>query len=379
MTLEESFVPMNIWVIMGTRPEAIKMAPVVRALQEVSSDVEVTVCLTAQHRELLDQVIRSFNLPVDYDLNIMTPGQTLVKITSHVLERLSDLFTENKPDAILVHGDTTTTLSAGLAGYYQQIPIGHVEAGLRTYDKYHPFPEEMNRRLVDAMSDFLYAPTKQAKQNLLSEHIEENKIVVTGNTGIDALLYIAEKPYKFQNDLLERLGKERRLIVLTAHRRESFGQPMDEIFHAVSDLIERNDDIEVLFPVHPNPNVTASVRKYLHSKKRIHLISPLEYVPFVHVLKKCYLILTDSGGIQEEAPSLGKPVLVLRDVTERPEAVQAGTALLVGPHYERILETAQKLLDNKEMYQNMANKINPYGDGKASKRIAEHLTKNLSA
>jgi len=369
---------MNIWVIMGTRPEAIKMAPVVRALQEVSKDVQVTVCLTAQHRELLDQVIRSFNLPVDYDLNIMTPGQTLVKITSRVLERLSELFAEKKPDAILVHGDTTTTLSAGLAGYYQQIPIGHVEAGLRTYDKYHPFPEEMNRRLVDAMSDFLYAPTKQAKQNLLSEHIEEHKIVVTGNTGIDALLYIAEKPYRFQDDLLEQLGKERRLIVLTAHRRESFGQPMDEIFHAVSDLIDRNDDIEVLFPVHPNPNVMASVRKYLQRKKRIHLISPLEYVPFVHVLKKCYLILTDSGGIQEEAPSLGKPVLVLRDVTERPEAVQAGTALLVGPHYERILETAQKLLDNKEMYQNMANKINQYGDGKAGKRIAEHLTKSLS-
>jgi len=369
---------MNIWVIMGTRPEAIKMAPVVRALQEVSKDVQVTVCLTAQHRELLDQVIRSFNLPVDYDLNIMTPGQTLVKITSRVLERLSELFAEKKPDAILVHGDTTTTLSAGLAGYYQQIPLGHVEAGLRTYDKYHPFPEEMNRRLVDAMSDFLYAPTKQAKQNLLSEHIEEHKIVVTGNTGIDALLYIAEKPYRFQDDLLEQLGKERRLIVLTAHRRESFGQPMDEIFHAVSDLIDRNDDIEVLFPVHPNPNVMASVRKYLHNKKRIHLISPLEYVPFVHVLKKCYLILTDSGGIQEEAPSLGKPVLVLRDVTERPEAVQAGTALLVGPHYEQILETAQKLLDNKEMYQNMANKINPYGDGKAGKRIAEHLTKSLS-
>lgn len=368
---------MNIWVIMGTRPEAIKMAPVVRALQEVSEEVQAKVCLTAQHRELLDQVIRSFNLPVDYDLNIMTPGQTLVEITSRVLERLSKLFSENKPDAILVHGDTTTTLSAGLAGYYQKIPIGHVEAGLRTYDKYHPFPEEMNRRLVDAMSDFLYAPTEQAKKNLLSENIEEHKIIVTGNTGIDALLYIAQKSYTFENSLLESLGKDRRLIVLTAHRRESFGQPMDEIFHAVSDLIDKNDDIEVLFPVHPNPNVMASVKKYLQDKERVHLIPPLEYVPFVHILKKCYLILTDSGGIQEEAPSLGKPVLVLRDVTERPEAVQAGTALLIGPHYERILDTAQKLLDDKEMYQNMANKINPYGDGKAGKRIAEHLLKTL--
>lgn len=363
---------------MGTRPEAIKMAPVVQALQEVSKEVQVKVCLTAQHRELLDQVIRSFNLAVDYDLNIMTPGQTLVEITSRVLERLSKLFSENKPDAILVHGDTTTTLSAGLAGYYQQIPIGHVEAGLRTYDKYHPFPEEMNRRLVDAMSDFLYAPTEQAKKNLLSENIEEYKIIVTGNTGIDALLYTAQKPYTFENRLLESLGKERRLIVLTSHRRESFGQPMDEIFHAVSDLIDKNDDIEVLFPVHPNPNVLASVKKYLQDKERVHLIPPIEYVPFVHMLKKCYLILTDSGGIQEEAPSLGKPVLVLRDVTERPEAVQAGTALLVGPNYERILNTAQKLLDDKEMYQNMANKINPYGDGKAGKRIAKHLLKTLS-
>ncbi len=369
---------MNIWVIMGTRPEAIKMAPVVQALQDVSDEVQVKVCLTAQHRELLDQVIRSFHLPVEYDLNIMTPGQTLVEITSRVLERLSKLFSENKPDAILVHGDTTTTLSAGLAGYYQQIPIGHVEAGLRTYDKYHPFPEEMNRRLVDAMSDFLYAPTEQAKKNLLSENIEEHKIVVTGNTGIDALLYIAQKPYTFENSLLEALGKDRRLIVLTAHRRESFGKPMDEIFHAVSDLIDKNDDIEILFPVHPNPNVTASVKQYLQGKERVHLVSPMEYVPFVHILKKCYLILTDSGGIQEEAPSLGKPVLVLRDVTERPEAVQAGTALLVGPHYERILDTAQKLLDDKEMYQNMANKINPYGDGKSGKRIAEHLLKTLS-
>jgi len=369
---------MNIWVIMGTRPEAIKMSPVVQALQEVSDEVQVKVCLTAQHRELLDQVIYSFNLPVDYDLNIMTPGQTLVGITSRVLEGLSLLFSENKPDTILVHGDTTTTLSAGLAGYYQQIPIGHVEAGLRTYDKYHHFPEEMNRRLVDAMSDFLFAPTMQAKRNLLSENIEEHKIIVTGNTGIDALLYIAQKPYTFENPLLDSLGRNRRLIVLTAHRRESFGQPMDEIFHAVSDLVDKNTDIEILFPVHPNPNVMASVKKYLQDKERVHLIPPLEYIPFVHILKKSYLILTDSGGIQEEAPSLGKPVLVLRDVTERPEAVQAGTALLVGPHYERILDTAQKLLDDKEIYQNMANKINPYGDGKAGKRIAEYLLKTLS-
>ncbi len=354
------------------------MAPVVRALEEISDKVQVTVCLTAQHRELLDQVIRSFNLPVHYDLNLMTPGQTLVEITSRVLERLSHLFSEKKPSTVLVHGDTTTTLSAGFASYYQQIPIGHVEAGLRTYDKYHPFPEEMNRRLVDALSDFLYAPTEQAKKNLLAEHIEEEKILVTGNTGIDALLYIAEKPYRFEDALLERLGTERRLIVLTAHRRESFGSPMEEIFQAVADLVDKNDDIEVLFPVHPNPNVVASVKKYLQDKERVYLIPPLEYVPFVHLLKKCYLILTDSGGIQEEAPSLGKPVLVLRDVTERPEAVQAGTALLVGPHYERILDTAQKLLDDKDMYQDMANKSNPYGDGKAGKRIAGHLYKELS-
>jgi len=369
---------MKVLIIIGTRPEAIKMAPVVLALQEASEKVQPIVCLTAQHRELLDQVIRSFNLPVSYDLNIMTPGQTLPEITSRILEKLSEVLTNTKPDVVLVHGDTTTTLSSALASYYQKIPIGHVEAGLRTYDKYHPFPEEVNRRLVDAMGDFLYAPTEQAKKNLLSEHIDEHKIIVTGNTGIDALLYIAEKPYQFQDELLSRLGKERRLIVLTAHRRESFGQPMDEIFHAVSDLVDKNEDIEVLFPVHPNPNVMASVKKFLDQKERVHLIPPLEYVPFVHILKKCYLILTDSGGIQEESPSLGKPVLVLRDVTERPEAVQAGTALLVGPHYDRIVKSVQKLLDDKEMYQNMANKINPYGDGKAGKRIAQHLITQFS-
>jgi len=368
----------NIWVVIGTRPEAIKMAPVVRALQEMPDIFQVTVCLTAQHRELLDQVIRSFSLPVHHDLNIMTPGQSLEDITSRILKNLSSLFTENRPDTVLVHGDTTTTLSAGLSAYYHKIPIGHVEAGLRTYDKYHPFPEEMNRRLVDAMGDFLYAPTEQSKKNLLSEHIEGERIIVTGNTGIDALLYIAGMPYQFNNKQLETLGKERRLIVLTAHRRESFGEPMDEIFQAVAELVDKNDDIEILFPVHPNPNVKASAEKFLHNHERVIIMPPLDYVPFVHVLKKCYLILTDSGGIQEEAPSLGKPVLVLRDVTERPEAVQAGTALLIGPHFERIVETTQRLLDDHEMYQKMASCINPYGDGNAGKRIAQHLSETLN-
>lgn len=366
---------MNIWVVIGTRPEAIKMAPVIKALQE--KKVNVTVCLTGQHRELLDQVIKAFSLPVHHDLNIMTPGQTLFDITSKVLVNLQKFFSTERIDAVLVHGDTTTTLASALSAYYCKIPIGHVEAGLRTYDKYHPFPEEINRRLVDAMADFLYAPTKRAKENLLSEHIEEEKILVTGNTGIDALLFIAEKEYRFEDETLELLGRHRRLIVVTAHRRESFGEPMDEIFKAVADLVERNRDIEVLIPIHPNPNVIASAEKYITNKERIHITSPLEYVPFVHILKKSYIILTDSGGIQEEAPSLGKPVLVLRDVTERPEAVEAGTAILVGPHYDRIIETAQRLLEDEHFYKTMANKINPYGDGKSAPRIVNHLIEKL--
>jgi len=352
------------------------MAPVIKALQK--EGVDVTVCLTGQHRELLDQVIKAFSLPVHHDLNIMKPGQKLEDITSRVLTSLSPLLSENKIDAVLVHGDTTTTLASALSAYYYKIPIGHVEAGLRTYDKYHPFPEEINRRLVDAIADFLYAPTPRAKSNLLSEHIEEEKILVTGNTGIDALLFIADMDYKFEDDHLESLGKHRRLIVLTAHRRESFGGPMDEIFKAVADLVEKNKDIEVLIPIHPNPNVITSAKKFLTNSDRIYITSPLEYIPFVHVMKKSYLILTDSGGIQEEAPSLGKPVLVLRDTTERPEAIEAGTAILVGPHYDKIIETAQKLLDNEETYKSMANKTNPYGDGKASPRIAKHLIQTLN-
>lgn len=367
---------MNVWVIIGTRPEAIKMAPVIKALEK--ENVNVTVCLTGQHRELLDQVIRAFSLPVHYDLNIMKPGQKLEEITSRVLMSLSPLFSENRVDTVLVHGDTTTTLASALSAYYYKIPIGHVEAGLRTYNKYQPFPEEINRRLVDAMADFLYAPTLRAKNNLLSEHIEEAKILVTGNTGIDALLYIADMPYKFEDETLKTLGKDRRLIVLTAHRRESFGGPMDEIFKAVADLVGRNKDIEVIIPIHPNPNVINSANRFLINRERIYIYPPFEYIPFVHIMKKSYMILTDSGGIQEEAPSLGKPVLVLRDVTERPEAVEAGTAILVGPHYDRIIETAQKLLDDETMYRSMANKVNPYGDGKAGPRIAKHLIGTLT-
>lgn len=368
---------MNIWIVIGTRPEAIKMAPVYLALKRYEKEVKVTVCLTAQHRELLDQVINAFGIPVTIDLNLMRPGQRLEEITSRVLESMCELIRSNKPSVILVHGDTTTTFASAVAGYYCQVPIGHVEAGLRTYDKYHPFPEEMNRRWVDAVSDYLYAPTPLARKNLISEHIDEHKILVTGNTGIDALLYIAEKPYTFEQPILNDVGTKRRLIVLTAHRRESFGAPMNEIFQAVAALVEKNEDIEVLFPVHPNPNVVSAVKEYLANKERIYLVDPLEYVPFVHILKKSYLILTDSGGIQEEAPSLGKPVLVLRDVTERPEAVHAGTALLVGPHYDKIVETTQKLLDDETLYASMAHKVNPYGDGKASKRIAEHLLQQM--
>jgi len=364
---------MNILVVIGTRPEAIKMAPVINELKRRSDRFDTRVCLTAQHRELLDQVIEIFDIYVDYDLDLMKHDQTIFEVTSNVLMGMEKVLKDAQPDAVLVHGDTTTSLAGALAAFYLHIPVGHVEAGLRTYNRHQPFPEEMNRRLGDDLCDFHYASTTRAKENLLREHVDPANILVTGNTVIDALLDVAARPYSFSDPFLEALGTDRRLLLVTAHRRESFGEPFRSMCTAIRDLAEANDGLDVLYPVHPNPNVREAVNDVLAGNDRIHLIEPLDYLPFVHLLKKATIILTDSGGIQEEAPSLGKPVLVMREVTERPEGVEAGTALLVGTSTERICEAVQRLLDDPDEYARIANAVNPYGDGNARKRIADHL------
>ncbi|MCC6490384.1 MAG: UDP-N-acetylglucosamine 2-epimerase (non-hydrolyzing) [Candidatus Hydrogenedentes bacterium] len=363
---------MRVLFVMGTRPEAIKMAPVVKELK-ARGGFDVRVCLTAQHRELLDRVIELFRIPVDYDLDVMRPGQSLDHITSRVLVELGRILQSEKPGVVLVHGDTTTTFAAALACYYHSTPVGHVEAGLRTYDKQRPFPEEMNRRLADVLCDYHYAPTPLAAQHLRGEHIPDEHILVTGNTVIDALLDVAQRPYEFEDPLLKSAGDARRLILVTAHRRESFGERFEQMCRAMRDLVRRNPGVELVYPVHPNPNVRRVVDALLAGQERIHIIEPLEYLPFVHLLKRACLVLTDSGGVQEEAPALGKPVLVMREVTERPEAVTAGTAMLVGNTYEGIVAGVQQLLDDEQRYRAMANAVNPYGDGLASKRIAAHL------
>lgn len=363
----------KILVVMGTRPEAIKMAPIVNELRGREAAFEVAVCLTAQHRELLDQVIEVFSLSTEYDLDLMKPDQTIFDITSNVLNGMAAVLDDFDPDVVLVHGDTTTTFASALACYYKNVRVGHVEAGLRTYDKYRPFPEEMNRVLGDALCDYHYAPTEGSRANLLKENIDESGILVTGNTVIDALLEVSDRPYAFEDPILEAAGTARRLILVTAHRRESFGERFDQMCTAIRDIAARNPDVEIVYPVHPNPNVLRSVNKILRHQARVHLIAPLDYVPFVHLLKKSTIVLTDSGGIQEEAPSLGKPVLVMRETTERPEAVDAGTARLVGNTYDGISESVQRLLDDENAYAAMANATNPYGDGHASARIADHL------
>ena len=363
---------MRILTVIGTRPEAIKMAPVINALRSRAS-FDTSVCLTAQHRELLDQVIAVFDLPVHFDLNLMSPNQTIFDVTAKVLCGMERVLDEAKPDVVLVHGDTSTSFAAALAAYYKKIPVGHVEAGLRTYDKFQPFPEEMNRRLADALCDYHYAPTSGARVNLLKESIPESGIVVTGNTVIDALLDMTARPYAFEDPLLERAGEDRRLLLVTAHRRESFGEPFLEMCTAMRDLACGNADLEIIYPVHPNPNVRKAVDAVLTGHERIHLIEPLDYAPFVHLLKKAAIVLTDSGGIQEEAPSLGKPVLVMREVTERPEAIEAGTAKLVGTSRGRIVSEVQRLLDDEDAYGNMATAVNPYGDGHAAERIVRHI------
>ncbi|GAA0084168.1 UDP-N-acetylglucosamine 2-epimerase (non-hydrolyzing) [Clostridium sp. CTA-7] len=360
----------KVITIFGTRPEAIKMAPLVKELEK-REGIDSKVCVTAQHREMLDQVLDYFDIKPDFDLNIMKSKQTLTGITNRVLEGLEEIFLEEKPDMILVHGDTTTTFSGALAAFYQQIKVGHVEAGLRTFDKYFPFPEEMNRKLTGALADLHFAPTKGSKANLLREGVNEKDIYITGNTVIDAMLHTVKEEYIFENDILNTIDFEnKKVIMITAHRRENWGQGIENICDALSKIVEENKDVELVYLVHLNPVVKDVVNRKLGDKERVHLLSPLDTKETHNLMNKCFMVMTDSGGLQEEAPHLGKPVLVLRDVTERPEAVEYGTVKLVGTDIEKIITEANNLINNKDEYTKMSKAANPYGDGLASKRIA---------
>ena len=359
----------KVMTIFGTRPEAIKMAPLIKELEE-RKEIESVVCVTAQHREMLDQVLTIFDIKPDYDLNIMKQGQTLSEITSRVLLGLEEVIKKENPNIILVHGDTTTTFAGALAAFYNGVDIGHVEAGLRTWDKYSPFPEEMNRQMVDRMTDMYFAPTSVSKNNLISEGIVDEKIYVTGNTAIDAMSTTVKKDYN--NPILDWVG-DNRMLLLTAHRRENLGEPMRHIFRAIKRIVDEYDDVRVVYPIHKNPKVREVAREVFGDMNKIKLIEPLEVIDFHNFQNKSYIILSDSGGIQEEAPSLGKPVLVLRNTTERPEGISAGTLKLVGTDEDTIYNETKKLLDNKFEYEKMSKASNPYGDGRASIRIVDAI------
>ncbi|MBI5973005.1 non-hydrolyzing UDP-N-acetylglucosamine 2-epimerase [Staphylococcus caledonicus] len=359
----------KIMTIFGTRPEAIKMAPLVKELEK-NKNLQPVVVITAQHREMLDSVLKIFDVKPDHDLNIMKANQTLAELTSRITTKLDAVIKEEQPDMVLVHGDTTSTFVGGLTSFYNQTPIGHVEAGLRTWNKYSPFPEEMNRVMVGNMADLNFAPTDMAAENLKNENKSESSIVVTGNTAIDAMKTTIKDNY--QSEILEK-HKDKKIVLLTAHRRENIGEPMHNIFKAVQKLVEEYEDIVVIYPMHKNPKVREIASKYLQDNSRIELIEPLDVIDFHNFANESHLILTDSGGVQEEAPSLGKPVLVLRDTTERPEGVNAGTLKVVGTNFESILEETKKLLDNQDEYNKMSKASNPYGDGEASKRICENI------
>ena len=361
----------KVMTVFGTRPEAIKMAPLVLELQKQSQRFEAITTVSAQHREMLDQVLDIFHIKPDYDLNIMHARQTLTDITSNVLINLDKILKEAKPDIVLVHGDTTTTFAASVAAFYNQIPIGHVEAGLRTWEKYSPYPEEMNRQMTDAMTDLYFAPTNQSKANLLKENHKEDNIYITGNTAIDALKQTVDKEY--HHDILDKVSPDNKLILLTMHRRENQGEPMRRVFKVIREVVESREDVEVIYPVHLSPAVQEAAKEILGNTERIHLISPLDVVDFHNLAARSYFIMTDSGGVQEEAPSLGKPVLVLRDTTERPEGVEAGTLKLVGTESEKVKKEMEELLDNDAEYQRMSQAKNPYGDGKASERILDAI------
>lgn len=363
----------KVMSVFGTRPEAIKMAPLVKELER-REEIESIVCVTAQHREMLDQVLETFKITPDYDLDIMKQGQTLCDITTRALLGLDGVIKEAKPDIILVHGDTTTTFAGGLAAFYNQVAIGHVEAGLRTYNKYSPFPEEMNRQMVDCMTDMYFAPTELSRENLLKENIDDEKIFVTGNTAIDAMSTTVEENYSHPE--LDWLQGDK-LILLTAHRRENLGEPMRNIFRGIRRVLDEVEGIKVIYPVHKNPLVRAAADEIFGDCDRVKLIEPLEVFDFHNFQNAAHLILSDSGGIQEEAPSLGKPVLVLRDTTERPEGIAAGTLKLVGTDSEVIYKETMRLLNDKDEYEKMSKASNPYGDGHASERIADAIIKKF--
>ncbi|MGJ7910850.1 non-hydrolyzing UDP-N-acetylglucosamine 2-epimerase [Neobacillus sp. LXY-1] len=361
---------LKVMTVFGTRPEAIKMAPLVKELEKYNDKIESIVTVTAQHRQMLDQVLNIFEITPDFDLNIMKDRQTLIDVTTRSLEGLNKVMQDVKPDIVLVHGDTTTTFVASLAAFYNQIPIGHVEAGLRTGNKYSPYPEEMNRQLTGVLADLHFAPTEQSKQNLTIENKKEKDIYITGNTAIDALKTTVKNSYT--HPILEQLGEDR-LVLMTAHRRENTGKPMENMFRAISRLVDKHKDIQVVYPVHMNPVVREIANRILGDNNRVHLIEPLDVIDFHNFASKAYLILTDSGGVQEEAPSLGVPVLVLRDTTERPEGVKAGTLKLAGTEEEVIYNLADELLSDQAAHDQMAKASNPYGDGQASKRIVDAI------
>ena len=364
---------LKVMTVFGTRPEAIKMAPLIKELEK-RDNIDSIVCVTAQHREMLDQVLEIFNINPDYDLNLMKSNQTLTSITANVLEELNTVINEVKPDIVLVHGDTTTTLSASLAAFYNQCKVGHVEAGLRTYNKYSPYPEEINRQVTGVIADLHFAPTNESKKNLIKEGKCESDIYVTGNTAIDTLKTTVKSNYT--NEIIDKIGNDR-IILLTAHRRENLGDTMKNMFLAIKKIVEEFNDVQVVYPVHLNPKVRDVADEILGDNKKIHLIEPLNVVDFHNFMEKSYIIMTDSGGIQEEAPSLGKPVLVLRDTTERPEGVESGTLKLVGTNKDNIYEATKELLSDKELYKAMSTASNPYGDGFASKYIVDIIIDRL--
>lgn len=374
----------TILLVFGTRPEAIKMAPLVKKFQQYPNDFRTVVCVTGQHREMLDQVLQIFDIKPDYDLNIMKQGQDLYDVTARVLVGLRDVLRDVKPDVVLVHGDTTTSMAAALAAFYQQIPVGHVEAGLRTHNIYSPWPEEINRQLTGRIATYHFAPTPLSRENLLHEGVDENHIFVTGNTVIDALYWVVDRiknddklDRTLSNELLQngydvsRLSQGKKMVLITGHRRENFGDGFTQICRAIKTLVETYPDVDFVYPMHLNPNVRRPIREAFDEKQygNMFFIEPLEYLSFVYLMEKSAIVLTDSGGIQEEAPGLGKPVLVMRDTTERPEALEAGTVKLVGTDYDKIVKEVSQLIEDAQYYQTMSEAVNPYGDGKACERI----------
>ena len=368
----------RVLTVFGTRPEGIKMSPVIKRLNE-NPAIEHKACVTGQHREMLDQVMAIFDLTPDYDLNIFKGGQSITEITTKSLIGLEKVIDDFKPDLLLVQGDTTTVFAGALAGFYKGVKIGHIEAGLRSGDLYSPFPEEANRKLTGIVTNFHFAPTENSKENLLKEGYDESQIYITGNTSIDALLEVTANDYTFKDELLNNLDYEnKKIVLLTSHRRENLGEPMENIFTAISDIVEKNSDVEIVFPVHLNPKVREIANRILGNNDRIHLIEPLDYLPFAHLQKKVYLIVTDSGGVQEEAPTLGKPVLVVRRETERPEGIEAGTAKLIGLEKDNIFNEVNALLNDKVEYEKMSTAVNPYGDGHAAEKIVDIIVKAFS-